>query len=224
VDARSSAAAWLRGQVSAIEAKAERAAREQVSAARRDAVEKVSREADERIAREREKAKRELAEGDPEGEVARYRELRGRIGSAREMATRAESPAEGVEPETEEQPAVDQGRTDEKRAKRRAEKERRRAERARARAERKRAAQERRARRAERKEVPPEEAKPDAPMVDVNEATFEELRQLGLSVTQATRVVAYRQRRDGFDSVDDLDTIPGLPKSFLDEVKQRLSA
>ena len=38
-----------------------------------------------------------------------------------------------------------------------------------------------------------------------------------MSVTQATRVIAYRERQEGFDSVDDLDTVPGLPKKLLNE-------
>ena len=63
---------------------------------------------------------------------------------------------------------------------------------------------------------------PAGPMINANEATFEQLRQLGMSVTQATRVIAYRERQDGFDSTDDLDRLPGFPKAFLAEVKQRL--
>jgi DNA uptake protein ComE-like DNA-binding protein len=57
----------------------------------------------------------------------------------------------------------------------------------------------------------------------VNEATFEQLREVGLSVTQATRVIAYRERKDGFGSLDDLDTVPGLPKDLLSEVKEKLT-
>ncbi|HEX6585958.1 MAG TPA: helix-hairpin-helix domain-containing protein [Solirubrobacterales bacterium] len=60
--------------------------------------------------------------------------------------------------------------------------------------------------------------------IDVNEATFEQLRDLGMSVTQATRVIAYREREAGFDSVDDLDSIPGIPKPFVSELKDRLTA
>ena len=45
-----------------------------------------------------------------------------------------------------------------------------------------------------------------------------------MSVTQATRVIAYRERRDGFDSIDDLDQVPGFPKPLLAELKQQLSA
>jgi DNA uptake protein ComE-like DNA-binding protein len=63
----------------------------------------------------------------------------------------------------------------------------------------------------------------DSPL-DVNEATFEQLRDLGMSVTQATRVIAYREREAGFDSVDDLDSVPGIPKPFGSELKDRLTA
>jgi DNA uptake protein ComE-like DNA-binding protein len=59
--------------------------------------------------------------------------------------------------------------------------------------------------------------------LDVNQATFEQLRGLGLSVTQATRVIAYRERKDGFASVDDLDSVPGLPKDMLDDLKEKLT-
>jgi DNA uptake protein ComE-like DNA-binding protein len=59
-------------------------------------------------------------------------------------------------------------------------------------------------------------------MIDVNEATFEQLRQLGMSVTQATRVIAYRERQGGLDSIDDIDGVPGFDKPFLAEVKGRL--
>jgi DNA uptake protein ComE-like DNA-binding protein len=54
---------------------------------------------------------------------------------------------------------------------------------------------------------------------DLNSATFEQLRDLGLSVTQSARLIAYRDVRGGFESVDELDEIPGLPK----ETRQALS-
>lgn len=60
-------------------------------------------------------------------------------------------------------------------------------------------------------------------LVNLNEATFEQLRAMDMSVTQATRVIAYRERQDGFDSVDDLGSVPGFPKPFLEELKQQLS-
>ena len=45
-----------------------------------------------------------------------------------------------------------------------------------------------------------------------------------MSVTQATRLIAYRERQDGFKSVDDLDTVPGIPKKLLSEIKDQLTA
>jgi DNA uptake protein ComE-like DNA-binding protein len=58
--------------------------------------------------------------------------------------------------------------------------------------------------------------------LEVNTASYEDLRALGLSVTQTGRVLAYRERVGGFDSLEDLDAIPGFPRSFLDELKSHL--
>ena len=60
--------------------------------------------------------------------------------------------------------------------------------------------------------------------IDVNNATFEQFRELGMTVTQATRVIAYRDRAGGFGQVDDLDAVPGFPKDFLGELKERFTA
>jgi len=60
-------------------------------------------------------------------------------------------------------------------------------------------------------------------LINVNEATFEQLRDLGMSVTQATRVIAYRERQDGFESLDDLDSVPGFPKAMMAELKESLT-
>jgi DNA uptake protein ComE-like DNA-binding protein len=53
--------------------------------------------------------------------------------------------------------------------------------------------------------------------------TFEQLRQQNLSVTQATRLLAHRERLGRFGSLDDLDQIPGFPKEILDDLKGRSS-
>ena len=58
---------------------------------------------------------------------------------------------------------------------------------------------------------------------NLNDATFEDLRELGFSVTQATRVITYREREKGFHSVEDLADVPGMPGEFLDDVKNRLT-
>jgi DNA uptake protein ComE-like DNA-binding protein len=63
----------------------------------------------------------------------------------------------------------------------------------------------------------------EAGLVSLSTATFDDLRGLGMSVTQVKRVLAYRERLDGFDSVDDLDHVPGLPTSFLTEMKHKLT-
>jgi DNA uptake protein ComE-like DNA-binding protein len=59
--------------------------------------------------------------------------------------------------------------------------------------------------------------------LNLNEVTYEELRRLRLSVTQTGRVLAYRDRVGGFKSLDQLDDIPGFPKTFLTELKRHLT-
>jgi DNA uptake protein ComE-like DNA-binding protein len=63
----------------------------------------------------------------------------------------------------------------------------------------------------------------EASPLDLNQATYEDLRRLRLSVTQSGRVLAYRERLGGFKSLDELDSIPGFPRSFLTELKRRLT-
>ncbi|MGH2991018.1 MAG: polysaccharide biosynthesis tyrosine autokinase [Solirubrobacterales bacterium] len=63
---------------------------------------------------------------------------------------------------------------------------------------------------------------PDGPL-DLNEVTYEELRSIDLSITQAKRLIAYRERRGGFSSLDDIDDLPGFPDEVLEELKDRSS-
>ena len=63
---------------------------------------------------------------------------------------------------------------------------------------------------------------PSGEQVDLGTASFEQLRSLGMPVTQAGRVLAHRERT-GFSSVDELDSIPGFPPGFLDEIRSRLT-
>jgi competence protein ComEA len=60
--------------------------------------------------------------------------------------------------------------------------------------------------------------------LDLNSATFEELRGLGLSVTLSARLIAYRDVRGGFESLDELNEIPGLSKKTLGEIREQLEA
>ena len=59
--------------------------------------------------------------------------------------------------------------------------------------------------------------------MNLSDASFEDLRSLGMSVTQAKRVLDYRERLGGFDSLDDLDYVPGFPKAILAEIKEHLT-
>ena len=63
---------------------------------------------------------------------------------------------------------------------------------------------------------------PAAERLSINDASYEELRTLGLSVTQTGRVLAHREQIGGFTSLDQLDEIPGFPRAFLDELKRRI--
>jgi DNA uptake protein ComE-like DNA-binding protein len=36
-------------------------------------------------------------------------------------------------------------------------------------------------------------------------------------------VLAHRERSGGFESLDELDSIPGFPRAFLEELKSRLA-
>jgi DNA uptake protein ComE-like DNA-binding protein len=59
--------------------------------------------------------------------------------------------------------------------------------------------------------------------LDLNGATFEDLRDLGLSVTQSARVIAYRDTRGGYESLDELDEVPGLPKGIRKGLRAQLT-
>jgi capsular exopolysaccharide synthesis family protein len=58
-------------------------------------------------------------------------------------------------------------------------------------------------------------------LVDLNHASYEQLRGLDLTITQAKRLIAYRDRRGGFDTLDDIDDVPGFPDDVRDELKSR---
>lgn len=58
--------------------------------------------------------------------------------------------------------------------------------------------------------------------MSLTSGTFDDYRAMGMSVTQAKRVVAYREQGSGYSSVDDLDNIPGFSQQFLAEMKRRL--
>jgi DNA uptake protein ComE-like DNA-binding protein len=59
------------------------------------------------------------------------------------------------------------------------------------------------------------------PTLNLNSVTFEQLREQNLSVTQATRLLAHRERLGGFQSVNDLDQVAGFPQDLLEDLKHR---
>lgn len=60
-------------------------------------------------------------------------------------------------------------------------------------------------------------------VTDINQAGFEELRSAGLSVTQATRVMAYRERFGGYGAVDDLARVPGFTPDVIEALRGRIT-
>lgn len=79
-------------------------------------------------------------------------------------------------------------------------------------------------------EVPRESPSSPAPKgetgddrINLNDATFEQLRGLGLSVTQATRILAYRERFGGYSSLEDLDKVPGFTPEKIDSMRARFT-
>jgi hypothetical protein len=57
--------------------------------------------------------------------------------------------------------------------------------------------------------------------VDLNTASFETVRELGLSVTQAARLIAQRDQRGGFSSLADLDSLYGFPQGLLEDLRRK---
>ncbi len=58
--------------------------------------------------------------------------------------------------------------------------------------------------------------------VSLSRATLDELRDAGMSATQARRVMRYHETHGDFASIDGLDAVPGFPEAQLAKIKQRL--
>ncbi len=59
-------------------------------------------------------------------------------------------------------------------------------------------------------------------LLRLNEASLEELRYLGMTMTQAKRVIKFREDRP-FTRIDDLNLIPGFSQDFLKTVEGRVA-
>jgi DNA uptake protein ComE-like DNA-binding protein len=58
--------------------------------------------------------------------------------------------------------------------------------------------------------------------LDLNAATFDQLRGLGLSITQTSRLIAHREMAGGFDGVGELDEIKGLSRETIAQLRSRV--
>lgn len=68
-------------------------------------------------------------------------------------------------------------------------------------------------------ELPPASEK----SVDLNQASHADLRAIGMSETQASRVLRYRDFWGNFESVAELDHVPGFSEQMRRELDQRLT-
>ena len=67
-------------------------------------------------------------------------------------------------------------------------------------------------------------AKPvDKDRGNINALGYQDLREMGLDVKESSRLLAIRDLRGGFRSIDELDEIRDLPASLMVELKARLS-
>jgi DNA uptake protein ComE-like DNA-binding protein len=71
---------------------------------------------------------------------------------------------------------------------------------------------------AESPDVSPIESKPDRP--DINRISFEQLRELGLTVTQAARLLAARDSRGQFRSLEEIDELLDFPREIAARLKR----
>ena len=58
--------------------------------------------------------------------------------------------------------------------------------------------------------------------LNLNQASFAELRSLNLSITQSHRLLAYRKRVGRYESIEQLDDLPGFPKDVRERLKRQL--
>jgi competence protein ComEA len=61
-----------------------------------------------------------------------------------------------------------------------------------------------------------------AEKVSLSRAGFDALRRAGMSTTQAQRVLRRREAHGPFESIDELDQLPGFPPNQLAQIKQRV--
>jgi DNA uptake protein ComE-like DNA-binding protein len=57
--------------------------------------------------------------------------------------------------------------------------------------------------------------------LDLNAASYDDLRGIGLSVAESARLIAYRDVREGIGSLEELAEIPGMSPEAVEQVRGR---
>ena len=70
---------------------------------------------------------------------------------------------------------------------------------------------------------PPAAAAPEPSTVSLSSADFEQLRDLGMSRTQANRVIRYRDKHGDFSEVEELREVGGFPPALLERIEPRIT-
>ena len=66
-------------------------------------------------------------------------------------------------------------------------------------------------------------AAPEPNTVSLSSADFEQLRELGMSRTQANRVIRYRDKHGDFSEVEELRQVGGFPPALLERIEPRVA-
>ena len=66
-------------------------------------------------------------------------------------------------------------------------------------------------------------AAPQPNPVSLSSADFEQLRDLGMSRTQANRVIRYRDKHGDFSEVEELREVGGFPPALLERIEPRIT-
>lgn len=64
---------------------------------------------------------------------------------------------------------------------------------------------------------------PEPSTVSLSSADFEQLRELGMSTTQANRVIRYRDKHGDFSEVEALRQVGGFPAALLERIEPRVA-
>ena len=72
------------------------------------------------------------------------------------------------------------------------------------------------------KAAEPAAAAPEPHTVSLSSADFEQLRELGMSRTQANRVIRYRDKHGDFSAVEELREVGGFPRALLERIEPRI--